>query len=307
VLLKLNTGLVSIISSFLNRDKKDVQLDYQSLTSLSERSRIDTCRTLRHLFRRMSQAHAPRPMLALQGSEQSAQPTAERKKKRRPSTKRTKMQGPMLARVVIQDSSKRSQIALVKTKERRKKSTSSNAPSKMQSEAPSDVSMPLSSPPPYDVSESKHAPTRPEVHRSQTAPDMVKPRCKQSTANVRSPPVSAKPEALQATKSTPRLHNGVEHRFEPSPPVPTRPLLEDGEPRRRKLTPTYYSIASDSTKLGEIPLHKWPVPFDFDQMSIINKEAERNGWPLNQLDDGEAKKKRFGIMRLFRKKETSRV
>jgi len=81
------------------------------------------------------------------------------------------------------------------------------------------------------------------------------------------------------------------------------------EPRnRRKDTPTYYSIASDSTKLGEIPLHKWAVPFDFDAMSLMNKEAELNGWPVCPLDGEEEdgrKKRRFGLLRIFRKKEVA--
>jgi hypothetical protein len=66
--------------------------------------------------------------------------------------------------------------------------------------------------------------------------------------------------------------------------------------------PTYYSIASDQTKLGEIPLHKWAEPYDFDQMSMLNREAYNNGWPLNQLGTQEPKRKRFGLGRLFGKK-----
>ena len=51
ILLRLNTGLVSIIHAFLqhSRDKnaqQHQQIDYHSLTDLSDRSRIDTCRAL---------------------------------------------------------------------------------------------------------------------------------------------------------------------------------------------------------------------------------------------------------------------
>jgi hypothetical protein len=60
----------------------------------------------------------------------------------------------------------------------------------------------------------------------------------------------------------------------------------------------YYSIVSDSTKMGEIPMHKWTTPYDFDQMSMLNRQAYEAGWPQNQLGGGK-RKKRFGFSRLF--------
>lgn len=68
--------------------------------------------------------------------------------------------------------------------------------------------------------------------------------------------------------------------------------------RQRKPTPTFYSIASDSTKIGEIPMQKWATPYDSEQMSILNRQAYESGWPQNQLG-GASKKKRFGFSRLF--------
>jgi len=312
ILLRLNTGLVTIISSFLNRDKKDVQLDYHSLTVLSEQSRIDTCRTLRQLFRRMCQLqrpYAPPVTVALQNREEASartEPDGDKHRKRKPSTKATKIQGPTLARVVIQGSSKPSQIAMVKPGERRKKSSSSAATSKADSEAPTAVSTPLSSPPAYDFDDKPEMPPRPAAHRSHTVPQTQMPSRKQSLANVRPPAVPAKPDALRATISTSRLRNGRDPVADCLPPMPDTAPLPAIEPRRRRQpTPTFYSIASDSTKLGEIPLHKWAQPFDFDAMSLMNKEAAINGWHEHQLDDGEGKKKRFGIFRLFRRKEVT--
>lgn len=80
-----------------------------------------------------------------------------------------------------------------------------------------------------------------------------------------------------------------------APPTATR--------RRRKpsITPTMYSIATDSTKLGEIPVHKWAVPYDFERMARLNEEAERYGWPYPELDEVEEKKGRFAFLRIFRK------
>lgn len=92
---------------------------------------------------------------------------------------------------------------------------------------------------------------------------------------------------MRATQSTPKL-------------VPaTLPA------RRRKETPTFYSAASGSTKLGEIPMHKWAEVYDFDAMSVKNREAMAAGWPrlLEEEDAAVEKKKRGGIFRLFRRRE----
>ncbi|KAK3113418.1 hypothetical protein LTR53_009321, partial [Teratosphaeriaceae sp. CCFEE 6253] len=299
ILLKLNTGLVGIISSFLSRDKKkDVQLDYQSLTTLSERSRVDTCRTLRALYHRMEQAQVSRAThsrLALQSTEQvlrASDPSLRDEKKQR-RRKHSQVQGPMLARVVIENSSKPPQIALVKPGERRKKSGSASV-SRSQSETPSAARAPLSPPPPYDAAQLPLAPSEPPPQPLHPQP---RARRKRSTPDVSHAPQTA-PPARPAAVSSPRLHAIIQHAHEPI----LLPHIGGGGHRRRKATPTYYSIASDGTKLGEIPLHRWPVPFDFDAMSVVNKEAEVNGWPVNQLGVGEGRKKRFGLMRLFRRK-----
>ena len=108
-------------------------------------------------------------------------------------------------------------------------------------------------------------------------------------------------EVLRATRSTPWLESTLQHPAEPLPPL--APIAIPRLPARpRKPTPTYYSIASDATKLGEIPLHKWAVPYDFDQASVLNKEAARNGWPMNKLENQDGRKKRFGFFRLFGRK-----
>ncbi|TKA43615.1 hypothetical protein B0A54_05397 [Friedmanniomyces endolithicus] len=238
IVLKLNTGLVSIISSFLGRERDVVQMDYASLTELSERSREDTCRTLRQLLHRTQCAQALYSRPALPSDELVQRNSDVHEAKRRKKRTHSRVRGPMLARVTIENSSQRSQIAVVKSGERKKKSISSTL-----SRGQSDV-----------------------------------------------------PTAAPATPSR------------------TKPLLEDNPSRptrQRKPTPTFYSIASDGTKLGEIPLHKWAVPFDFDAMSLMNREAERDGWPVGQLDGGgggeeRGRKKRFGFLRgLWRKSEGS--
>lgn len=314
ILLKLNTGLVGIISSFLNSDKKnDLQLDYEALTQLSDRSRIDTCRALRHLFKRMTQPR-PLPMLAEREHHDAShrRHADSPKRKHKASTSHTKVKGPMLARVVVENSSRPSQIAMVKPSERRKKSSSTSS-----SELSKASSTPSTPPPEYAPEPSP----RPVAVRSNTAPAAPKPRKKHSAANLPAQPLLQN-DQRQAARSTPRLPTMAELEvpactatLPAGPPnllmpahvnaaAQSTPALPD-RTRMRKPTPTYYSIASDSTRLGEIPLHKWNAPYDFDQMSVLNREAERKGWPGNDIGAGEdvdGRRRGWGLRRLFGKK-----
>lgn len=295
--MKLNTGLVAIINTFLTRDKQDPKLDYQSLTSLSERSRLDTCRTLRQLYRRMMQVGVPAP-LHPNTHRHEDRPRAKSNlsaasKRKVSSPKHHKVKGPMLARVVIADSSKPAQVAMVRPGERRRKpgQISSSASPQVQST----TSLALEAP---------QLPSRPQNHRSQTQlQGNGRPEWKQSAMDI-SKNVQRQ-EKLCATYSTPRLATPAP-RYEPLPPMPTFTSRPAMEPRRRKLTPTYYSIESDATKLGEIPMHKWAEPYDFDAMSRLNKEAEMNGWPVRDVDGNvQAPAKRKGIFGLFRRRRTA--
>ncbi|KAK8163106.1 hypothetical protein BKA80DRAFT_343526 [Phyllosticta citrichinensis] len=56
VLLKLNTGLVAIISTFLCHGKDESNLDYKSLARLSDCSRSEAIDALDQLYRRLSQS-----------------------------------------------------------------------------------------------------------------------------------------------------------------------------------------------------------------------------------------------------------
>ena len=231
-----------------------------------------------------------------------------RKPSRKPpataTAKSTKVRGPMLATVVIENSNKPPQIAVVKPSERRKKSQSSSSSgsggsslSKIRSQSHVVLAAPALG---GDTEKAVEPTPRPAAQRSNTAPVAAKPRRKQSAMDMtkQSPPPPA--DKIRATRSTPRLQSTLQA-TDPLPPMPnTAPLPAvstlDLPPRRRKPTPTYYSIASDSTRLGEIPMDRWAVPPDFDRMSVLNREAERNGWPI---DPQEARPKRNGFLRLF--------
>ncbi|KAK3618274.1 hypothetical protein LTR56_024763 [Elasticomyces elasticus] len=290
VLLKLNTGLVNIISTFLGREKGGVKLNYESLTGLSDSSRLDTCCALRQLFLRMTQlrtAQVAKSSLALQPRELS-DPNDESKRRR----KHRRIQGPVLARVVIADSSKPSQIAMVKPGERKRKPASSEA-SHNNSKAPS-------------------------AEQTTASVGRLTGRCCDNSLVITNPyqqphhVLKASPQEITKSADVAKASKVQLHSSSPdgcAPPVAYRikPPLETSDHRRRKATPTYYSIASDGTKLGEIPLHKWQVPFDFDEMSITNKQAELDSYPGCRPGHVDGKKRRFGFLRLrfFRGDTTS--
>ena len=220
----------------------------------------------------------------------------EKQRKRKPAAKqRTKIRGPMLARVVIQNSSKPPQIAMVKPGDGRKSKASSSG---VSSRADSAVHLAASTPslPPYD--EAVEDRRRSAANRSNTIPE----EHPEYGAN----PVSAplEPRTSRPSQSTSRLHAAQPKQLiNPNISRTTAPLPANELKRPKKEYEKHYSFVSGSTKLGEIPLHKWPEPFDFDAMSLMNKDAEKNGWPVTQKGgDDHISKRRFGIFRLFRRK-----
>ncbi|KAH9826390.1 hypothetical protein Tdes44962_MAKER03522 [Teratosphaeria destructans] len=295
VLLRLNTGLVGIITSFLSRDKKDLDLNYASLIDLSESSRLETCQTLRRLSQRMLQS---RPDADARLSPPGQESLANSKRKRNPPPKQARSHGPTLARVMVHDSSRPSQIAPDRPGERRKRAGSTPITPTKRSAASTSLSLP---PPPYDPLADNT--TRPMTQRPQTVPLVARARRKQSTGTMQVVTPPSEPHVLRATRSTPRLQRATVTEAEPLPALGRRPsaaLLD--MTRQRKETPTYYSIDSGSTKLGEIPLHRWAQPFDFDAMSLVNREARENGWPGS--DEGlVVKKRRRGLLGLFKRKK----
>lgn len=291
ILLRLNTGLVGIITTFLHRDKHgNLELDYRSLTDLSEQSREQTVGVLRQLYQRMLARRSPARSPAVQGKLSDG-------KAHHSSRKHSRIRGPTLARVVIRDSSKPSQIALVRPAEvkRSPRPSSQPRPARIPGTPPLSqastaiAASQLSLPPTLPPDPSPPKPARPGHTRSKTSPPELaqkpsrRPRKHQADLDLG--------ETLRATQSTPKL---VPATVDHPPP-----------PRRRKETPTFYSAASGSTKLGEIPMHKWAEAYDFDAMSLKNREAMAAGWPrlLEEEDAAVEKKKRGRIFRLFRRRE----
>jgi hypothetical protein len=147
---------------------------------------------------------------------------------------------------------------------------------------------------------------------------------------VAAPTLSPRPAAPARIKSTPNL--GPLGPPPPSAPAPQRQLIApppsrvaahwhpsaiphnhnnhntnnpDGvHPRRRRAeqpTPSVYTFASDSTKVGEIPMARWAEPFDFEAMARLNAEAALRAPANPAVAVGGRVVKRRGLFGLFRK------
>lgn len=301
VLLTLNAGLVMIINQFLHRH--EVPIDYASVTSLSERSRRDTCRTLRLLCHRLLQSPSPQELRG--DSLRTHSGESEAHKKNAASYKHTRVRRPMLAKEVIADSAKPAQIAMVKPRERKKKKQSKphSSTGSDSSAAQSRTSLALSS---TQKEVDVQTLSRPKHHRIQTLHEAPVPRGQRYAMATDQSHLPYRQHIVRASPSTPRLTAvDSEQRIitNPSQSDLLSPIFATDD---RKPTPTRFSTDSNSTKLGEIPLHKWPVPHDFEAMSLLNKEALQKGWPVTDLDlERQKRKKGLRFLRLFRSKKNA--
>jgi hypothetical protein len=302
ILLRLNAGLVSIIASFLDRDSKNgLDLDYKSLTDLSEVSRVQTIGVLRQFYQRLLSNQVPHALPSALSSK--GKPKAK-KSSHHASPKHTKIRHPTLARVLIENSSVPSQIALVRPSENNRKHRS-RSHSRASSEPPQPhlrpspaASVPNLSksppppPPPYFPSDplplqEQHPTKQPHYRRSGVS--LNKPR-----THLKHKPSTPLPSPLR--------NDNIPLATHPTHATPPTNLHD------KRLRPeTFYSIASartGSTKLGEIPMHKWAEPWDYEAAEEANQKALASGWPVHvggiAGDDEENKKVKVGCWkRLF--------
>lgn len=309
ILLRLNAGLVGIIASLASGGKHEkLELDYRSLTDLSEQSRHETIGVLRRLYRRMDSSRLPSTLDRTRPPALSEAKGARKLPHSVPS-RHTKIRGPTVARITIEDSSKPAKLAVVEPGSMKKKLSSASTSTLSRARSASSTAVnTLSSSPPSSYQKS----SRPMHQRSNTAPELPEQRRRPSAAPTTAPPLPAHPSALRPIHSAPKLSTPREETLEPRPPVPqtAQPTVaaethDRRDARRRKHTPTHYSIESASTKLGEIPMHKWAAPSDFDAMSVLNRQAERDGRPAAAHAEGgvtDVRRKRFGLLWLFGRK-----
>ncbi|KAK3043954.1 hypothetical protein LTS18_002566, partial [Coniosporium uncinatum] len=62
----------------------------------------------------------------------------------------------------------------------------------------------------------------------------------------------------------------------PPPDLPITPSEEP--PSKEQVRESVYSIATVSTKLGEVPMRKWKTPYDYAAMEQLNKKMVESGW-----------------------------
>lgn len=299
-LIKFNTGLVRIIATFLHHDSKhnDLKLDYKSLTSLSDISRREAVDSLNQLYQRLSQSQ-----LQLHG--RSISRSGSETKKR--SSSRQRSQGPTVTRVSVKTSgrSKHTQLAMVRPRNARKGSMSSGSTSSSKASSTA-VSSPYTTPPRSPL---------PEYSANDPFPTHKAPVVKSSSPKPRKPMLSIdtgrpttwpQPKFAKAAPFTNPLPTPPEHLVMkgvgPHRPLPFSKAQLD-IPRRRtdKPTPSTYTFASDSTKLGEIPQRNWTVPFNYEEAERLNAEAAVKGHPAMKVPVDQKTKTRKGLRSLFKK------
>lgn len=294
-MLKLNTGLVRIIAAFLRQDAKsaNVQLDYKSLTNLSDLSRREALESLNQLYQRLSQTQ-----LQLERVPRSK---PETEKKRR-SGSRQRSQGHTVTRVPMK-SSTQTQLAMVRPRTARKGSLSSSGSSKSPSTA---VSSPCTTPPrsppppPPPVYSPKDPYPTPKVHTGKGTKGSTRKRTGSLEGSAR--PATCPPS--KRDKAVPIIKLSIDQSRTDLPVSPTTsPPPPTSVARRRidKATPSTYTFASDSTKLGEIPQRNWMVPWDFAEAERANAEVAVKGYPLAAVAPEPKVKSRKGLLSFLKK------
>ncbi|KAI9724809.1 MAG: hypothetical protein M1812_000085 [Candelaria pacifica] len=241
-LLKLNTGLVRIISAFLSSDPKNVQLDLRSLTELSDNSRKEALDALGQLYSRLSTSATAvqqqvtrdvKPRSPDHGSQSNTSLPFKNKYKAKESGSMPITGGvlPSLVNSVISTSMPIPPQRIRGAWVRQRRSSASSSMTTISADA-----------------------------RSSAAPSRIVAIAPTSTRKTPiSPPINSTPSDRPApTLFTPKK----------APPVPVKPAaLKSPSPMcLLKASPSVYSFASDSTKLGEIPQHKWATPAYFQAL-----------------------------------------
>ena len=264
---------------------------------------MQTIGVLRQLYQRLTSRRLPTTVSHIPDNK-----TKAKNSNNRPTNKHTRKRRPTLARVMIENSSIPSQIAMVRPSENRKQrsatqSRSSSEPPRSHSgstPAASALELPML-PPPYFPSDPLPKQAAPVTSKT--------PRHQQSSVSL-SKPRAIPPRVM--SKNEPLVTLPCRDSSSPaSPRVPT-PKLTSSSSRpdllKACLRPnTLYSVDSartGSTKLGEIPMPKWAEPWDYEAAEKANMEALAGGWPVVSSKEIQAPKK-AGWKRWFGKRVES--
>ena len=249
---------------------------------------MQTIGVLRQLYQRLLSKQVPH---ALPSTRNNKDKPKAKKSSHHASPKHTKIRHPTLARVLIENSSVPSQIALVRPSGNPKKSRtptqsrSSSQPLQPHLRPSPAASVPNLSispppPPPYFPSDplplqEKHPGKQPRHHRSGASLNKPRPQ----------------PKHKQSTPLPSPLRND---RLPLDTDPPQKSPLTDLHHKRLR-PETFYSISARtaSTKLGEIPMHKWAEPWDYTAAEEANQKALASGWPIHvgEVASGDNDKK----------------
>jgi hypothetical protein len=340
----LNTGLVAIIASFLNHDQKGgkthLNLDYKSLTNLSDASRREALQSMTQLYQRLSQSqlqlqHFNNVSCTKCGSQKhtdcslrSSTTSSSSKDKKKHASTRHRAAVPTITRMPIRSSSQ-PQLVVVRPRPSRKGSSNSPSSGKSQSPSSSAYSSPLASPLPLYIAEEPFEFESNGIMKGVLGAPMPlagNGRRRKDSFNVHDPRPSTWPDPHPASYSYPYVMQ--EHLHLPAPKLPTfTPTPRKPSPpghktsssprgekhpspppvslplRRRadKLTPSSYTFASDSTKLGEIPQRNWTTPWDYEEAERLNNEAAATTHTAAAVTVDEKVGRKKGIFKWMRK------
>ncbi|KAF2466802.1 uncharacterized protein BDR25DRAFT_268291 [Lindgomyces ingoldianus] len=312
-LIKLNTGLVGIIAAFLNHDSKSshLNLDYKSLTNLSDASRAEAVESLNQLYQRLSHSQlqvyriggCPRcgsmkhqVCMGTVGGNGHTPKGKGHQAKRKNAGSKSRSNVPTITRVPVKKSSQ-TQLAVVRPRNRRTSSSSSASSTRSPSTAlsstcPSPLNSPLPQYAPVDplLVQSPNVGVLPKIGRRR-AGSVDEPR---PTTWPHMRPDNTMPLQLPPPKvPSPRKGPLPKEKHSPSSPV-----VGPSKRRTDKATPSTYTFASDSTKLGEIPQRNWTTPWDYEEADRLNADVLVNGYPQPAGESKpKVKKGLFGFLR----------
>ncbi|KAF2204095.1 hypothetical protein GQ43DRAFT_469359 [Delitschia confertaspora ATCC 74209] len=284
-LLKLNTGLVSIIATFLdhkNPSGTHLALDFKALTMLSDTSKEDVIKALNDLAWRLSQPNA--------AIDQSKDIRNSRNTRSRTAS-HSPLKAPTIARVSVKSSSQ-TQLAIIRPRPRNQCKPSPLSPTSSSSRKSSDTLSKLSA----SAARTTSSPTL-----SSSSAYTKFPRSRNDSLIGASNPMSI--NSIPQFPNTRQRHDSLIHNTSPLPPSPYTknivPITSQLPPSRNFSTASRtsnYTFLSDSTQLGEIPMRKWTYPFDYAEAERLNRQALEEPWPEKMIEGkGVAKRKGKGL------------
>lgn len=238
--------------------------------------------------------------------------TAPSKEKRRLTSSRQRISRPVVTRMAIKSSSQ-SQLVVMRSKAIRKNSSSNNDSSAIRSPPVSAcASQPFSPISKYVIVVPVELPATGVIKGTMgVAPPLRKQKIgsfNDSRSSTRSPDYKLhEPDHYSHYPTTQTLNDAAALKVhtplqeKKTVPQPT-PLVVAFPVKRRieKSTPSSYTFASDSTKLGEIPHRHWNRPWDHEEAVRLNAETAIIDHPV-QLAVSEKTTKKKWIFRFLRR------